>query len=201
MFKGDFIVITSGILEGLADERQAVTEKKNVYMNYIKDHKENVVYAYNNYMIPLMNRTKDEKLRRAIVKCGGNVQNHDLSKYEPIEFEAYRRYFYPTDFEKYDKESQKMTKVLYDNAWMHHHKHNKHHPEHWGLDKNPPEDMPLEYIIEMICDWIAMGIYYKSSTKEWWESDKTQNDEATYMTDITKEWVNSLLYDLIPDIP
>ena len=190
----------SQILEGLADERQAIDKNKNVYMNYIKNHKENVIKAYNEYMIPLMNRTPNQELKEAILKAGKNVQYHDLSKYEPVEFEAYRRHFYPTDFEKADPNFVSATKVLYDVAWKHHHENNEHHPEHWGLDKNPPEDMPLEFIIEMFCDWIAMDMYYKGSPREWWESEKTQKDEATYMTPKTREWVETILYDLLPDI-
>lgn len=189
----------SQILEGLADERQAKQEKSNIYMNYIKQHKENVIHAYNFYMVPLMNRTKSRELQEAIIKAGKNVQYHDLSKYEPIEFEAYRQHFYPTEFEKNEPGFEERLKPLYDAAWEHHHRNNEHHPEHWAEDGNK-QDMPLEFIIEMICDWAAMAMYFKSRTKDWWESDKTQNDEATYMTDFTKEWVNILLYKLLPDI-
>ena len=189
----------SQILEGLADERQAIDKNKNIYMNYIKNHKEKVVKAYNEYMIPLMNRTPNPDLEEAIIKAGRNVINHDLSKYEPVEFEAYRRHFYPTEFEKQDPKFEDVTRVLYDAAWVHHNQNNEHHPEHWGLDRNPPEDMPLEFVIEMLCDWLAMGMYYKSSTREWWSSKKTQSDEATYMTKFTREWVETLL-DLIPEI-
>ena len=188
------------IIEGLADERQAVDEKKNVYMKYLKTHIGNVVKAYNEYMIPLMNRTKDSELKEAIIRAGQRTQYHDLSKYEPVEFEAYRRHWYPTEFEKNDPKFEDVTKVLYDAAWEHHHQNNEHHPEYWGLDKQPPEDMPLDCIIEMFCDWLSMGMYYNSSTREWWNSDKTQKNEASYMTPKTKEWVETI-FELIPEIP
>lgn len=181
------------ILEGLADERQAIAEKKAEYLKYIEQHKSNVIYAYNFYFVPLLKNTGNTELEEAIIKAGKNVQYHDLSKYETIEFEAYRMHWNPTKFEKDNKDFKKKEDLMYDAAWEHHHQNNKHHPEYWGLDKNPPEDMPLEYIIEMICDWVAMGMYYKTSTLEWWNSKKTQNDEAKCMTPKTIEWVNILL--------
>lgn len=191
----------SFILEGLADERQAVAEKKAEYLKYIEEHKSNVIWAYDNYFQPLLKENILGELKEAIIQAGKNVQYHDLSKYDNIEFDAYRRHWNPTDFEKNDKTSQDLANKLYDAAWEHHHQNNKHHPEYWGLDMKPPQDMPLDYIIEMLCDWLAMGIFKKSSTKEWWESEKTQNKEAKYMTERTKEWVNKLLYDIVPNIP
>lgn len=188
------------ILEGLLDERQAVTEKANEYRKYIEVHKSGVVEAYNHYMVPIQKVTKDKNLIDAIIQAGKNVQFHDLSKYEPIEFEAYRRHWHPTESEKNDKSFLKITEEMYKVAWEHHHKVNQHHPEHWYIDRNK-EDMPLHFIIEMLCDWLSVGAYKNTSTKEWWKSDKTQNKEGKCMTDFTKTWVNALIYDIIPNIP
>lgn len=100
-------------------------------------------------------------------KCGLYKQGllHDLSKYSPIEFLSGVKYFNgkrsPIDIEKSEKG--------YSAAWQHHKGRNPHHWEYW-IDNigsnaklgNPPDaiNMPLDYVLEMICDWLGAGIVY-----------------------------------------
>ena len=78
------------------------------------------------------------------------IKNHDKSKYSSEEYGPYDRYFYGDgkNLEEFDK------------AWLHHIHENPHHWQHWLLVEDDPEDyyckpldMPLAYIVEMICDW------------------------------------------------
>lgn len=49
-------------------------------------------------------------------------------------------------------------------AWFHHKGHNPHHWEYWidnlSSKQNTPHKIPYEYVVEMVCDWIAAGIVY-----------------------------------------
>jgi len=95
-------------------------------------------------------------------KCGYYKRGllHDLSKYGITEFFSSAKYFQgdksPIDREKTEKG--------YSLAWQHHKGHNPHHWEYWidnlGTHKNTAIEMPTEYEIEMICDWLGAGIVY-----------------------------------------
>ena len=95
-------------------------------------------------------------------KCGLYKRGllHDLSKYSLTEFFSSAKYFQgtssPIDAEKREKG--------YSLAWQHHKGHNPHHWEYWidnvGTYKNTPCKIPIEYVIEMICDWLGAGIVY-----------------------------------------
>lgn len=97
-------------------------------------------------------------------KCGLYKRGllHDLSKYGLTEFVSSAKYFQgdksPIDAEKIDKG--------YSIAWQHHKGHNPHHWEYW-IDNvgttNDPIKIPYEYVIEMICDWVAAGIVYSKN--------------------------------------
>ena len=87
---------------------------------------------------------------------------HDLSKYSPEEFATGIRYYQgvrsPNAAEKREKG--------YSGAWLHHKGRNKHHYEYW-IDVDPEQDftfqgvkMPLNYVLEMVCDRIAASKVY-----------------------------------------
>ena len=83
------------------------------------------------------------------------VTEHDRSKYDREEYNAYDMYFYgPTAIRK----SFEATK-RFDAAFLRHIHKNPHHWQYWVLIHDDPEEkfeaieMPLVYIFEMICDW------------------------------------------------
>ncbi len=98
---------------------------------------------------------------------------HDLSKFSIQEFAPSARYFQgnrsPIEAEK--------EAIGYSNAWLHHKSHNKHHWEYWcDYDNNTgevfPHNIPLRYVIEMVCDWIGAGMVYSG---EKWTEDEPLN--------------------------
>lgn len=184
------------ILEGLADARHEVTEKRNEYRKYIDTHRAGVVHAYNNFMVPCLKGIRSRTWQEALRQAGINVMNHDLSKYEEVEFEAYRRHYYPTSAELDDTSSSELNENLYQAAWKHHHQVNLHHPEHWYEDMKSPTSMPPEYIIEMLCDWWSVGNSKGNTVFDWWESSKTKSDERKKMTDFTLNNVEMVLEQL-----
>lgn len=82
--------------------------------------------------------------------------NHDKSKNDEAEYEAYDRYFYG---------GNRSYSVVQDfkRAWLRHIHQNEHHWQHWILHNDDPSegmvvmDMPINCIVEMICDWWAFS--------------------------------------------
>lgn len=78
--------------------------------------------------------------------------NHDQSKYNKDEYDAYDAYFYGNN--------RSFTVVnAFRLAWLLHIHRNPHHWQYWVLHNDNPDEgeivleMPYNYIIEMICDW------------------------------------------------
>lgn len=88
---------------------------------------------------------------------------HDNSKFGLTEFWTSAKHFQgtssPIDAEKEEKG--------YSLAWQHHKGHNPHHWEYWidniGTKTNNGLKIPIEYVIEMICDWLGAGIVYSGN--------------------------------------
>lgn len=79
------------------------------------------------------------------------ISYHDASKDWPEEYNAYDAYFYGNN-RSYSVVQE------FNKAWLHHIHHNPHHWQHWVLiqDDSSEEvliEMPMKYIVEMICDW------------------------------------------------
>lgn len=115
------------------------------YDRYLIEHKNNVRKGYEwmrNYLPNLVNGLGDWNTNFA----------HDESKSQRDEYEAYDAYFYGGN------RSYQVVQA-YNRAWLLHLHRNPHHWQHWVLINDDPEegevllDMPMEYIIEMICDW------------------------------------------------
>ena len=81
---------------------------------------------------------------------------HDASKSNPDEYEAYDAYFYGGN------RSHAIVEA-FNRAWLLHIHRNPHHWQHWVLINDDPGEgevlleMPYNYIIEMICDWWAFS--------------------------------------------
>lgn len=81
---------------------------------------------------------------------------HDASKSNPDEYEAYDAYFYGGN------RSYAVVQA-FQYAWLLHIHRNPHHWQHWVLINDDPDEgevlleMPYNYIIEMICDWWAFS--------------------------------------------
>ena len=136
------------------------------YKKYLKNHISNVNVAFNyiSNQVPSILDGVD------IVKLKNNILNHDLSKYEVEELDPYNDYFYGEKNEK--------TKHGMDKAFLHHIHRNPHHWQYWILvhDDEPTEyiEIPKEYLIEMICDWMSFSINKKDWTEfaDFYENNK-----------------------------
>ena len=120
------------------------------------------------------------------------IKEHDDSKFTEEEFDAYAQKFY-----KQDEFGKPLGYVPgYDEAWKHHWTNNEHHPEFWL-----GEDMPLIYILEMLCDWGSFSIdkgdlrelsnYYYEQAKE--DEEKNLSDNTKIIIEEILEKINSII--------
>ena len=117
------------------------------YDNYINQHVQNVLNA-----AEWLRRNINLDIPPMIDVGRTGLFNHDQSKWEKEEYDAYDAYFY----------GDRLTKEVKDNfnyAWLHHIHNNQHHWQYWVLINDDPQDgtvaldIPYKYVIEMICDW------------------------------------------------
>ena len=146
----------------------ATEQMKQEYEAYIKQHKTNVGNGFDWLIINLPELFSEFDSDY----IGSVVAQHDASKYDEEEFDAYAEYFYGGSKTKEIEEA-------FDLAWLHHQNCNKHHWQYWILQKDSgatiPQPMPYEYIIEMICDWWSFS--WKSDDLfeifDWYKSHKS----------------------------
>jgi hypothetical protein len=131
---------------------------------------------------------------------------HDLSKFRPSEWFPYVEYFC-TDrksTEWFDLYAQYGLAELapwgasvldrFDAAWLLHQRRNPHHWQYWMLREddggNKLIPMPHEYLVEMLCDWIAAGkAQGKPDTKAWYIA----NREKIVLRSRQRAWVEMQL--------
>lgn len=138
------------------------------YDNYLNQHRANVYKGF----VWIRDNLPD------ILNFKNNLDwqteyNHDKSKNDPEEYDAYNKYFYGNNRSYYVVQD-------FNYAWLRHIHNNPHHWQYWVLINDDPNegeivmDMPKDYIIEMICDWWAFswanGNLYEIFN--WYESHK-----------------------------
>ena len=107
------------------------------------------------------------------------IKEHDESKFSEEEFEAYAQ--------RWCGDGKKTP--AFDEAWKHHYMNNEHHPEFWL-----GEDMPLIYILEMLCDWGSFSIENKNLRElSKFYYDKARDDADKMLSDATKEIIEDIL--------
>ena len=142
-------------------------EEMNVEYNvYIERHISNVRKCFAIYGEQLCERLGVDYDRLADM-----INDHDRSKYSEEEFEGYRVYFYPTEYEN-DEGNKQYRKNKFDSAWLHHLRNNAHHPEYWLYTDEDgvvrAKDMDPLHIAEMLLDWTAMSITKGDTTYAYW---------------------------------
>lgn len=166
------------------------------YDMYIAEHKANVKKGYDWLC---------EKGFMFLNNCSYDVGHqicdlHDDSKMSVEEYEPYDRYFYGrgrsfgvvNDFNK---------------AWLHHIHNNPHHWQHWVLINDDPKlgntciEMPMDYIVEMICDWWAFS-WAKDNLYEifdWYEEHKGYIELHAKTRKIVEGILNRIKEQLLKD--
>ena len=140
----------------------SINRKELEYYNYINTHRYNVKYAFIKYGEILVRSFLDDfnggyTLLYSILE--NRVNSHDDSKTASSEYDGYRMRFHPIEEEK-DFATDDNPKFVA--AWKHHYTNNDHHPEYYYIyeDDKPVDakEMPIDAILEMALDWVAMGM-------------------------------------------
>ena len=177
--------IVRRLFENKVEEIEETPDQQ--YMNYLEKHRDGVRRVYQETLLPvLLDQGIDAE---TLNKIEYNIDNHDISKYDPVEFIAYRNHFY--DPKNHPRSGSKE----YDYAWNHHQKSNPHHWNYWVMinDVDKPQvhplDMPFEYIIEMLCDWQSAGHHYGNSAYDWY----SQNGKNMLLSENTRHLVEKYI--------
>lgn len=155
------------------------------YDLYLQDHRANVAKGLKWF---------EENLPQYIYNPGIDAnklaEEHDKSKYDPEEYDAYDNYFYGRN--------RSFAVVEYFNkAWLRHIHNNPHHWQHWVLINDDPKwgetciEMPQKYVMEMICDWWAFS-WAKDNLYEifsWYDEHKAYMK----LSDKTRKTVEDIL--------
>lgn len=146
--------------------------QKFEYLNYIAEHKDNVVKACFEIGKELCNILNNNYFNVDFDDLQDRCFKHDESKYHDEEFIPYLNYFYSPG----GKENEQ-AKVNMNAAFLHHQNVNDHHPEYWILIDNDLDEpwinaLPMSglAIAEMICDWYAMGMKFNNTPYKWFMS-------------------------------
>ena len=129
---------------------------------------------------------------------------HDLSKYDPVEFNAYAEWFHGDRDETNAKKNFQI-------AWQHHTRCNFYHWQHWILDNDTKGtiknldnvlSMPYKYIIEMVADWQASEIQYQSrqDMSKWLNSNFDKMVLHKETRDHVIQFLEGIGYEIYTDI-
>ena len=153
------------------------------YEDYLHVHISNVSKAWLQFLKPVIIELYPE----LVTIIEENLKVHDKSKYTEEEYSAYCNYFYPT-------KACPANKDAFDLAWLHHQRENPHHWQYWVLIEDighiTPLDMPVEYIVEMLCDWHSFSGTNPISTAYKWYTD---NKHCMRLSSKTIKLVEELL--------
>ena len=143
---------------------------------YVDKHKKYVKMAFElllSYLRQAFNLTDNQ-----IDELRHQIEIHDNSKYEDAELVPYANYFFGEQTEAVTKEFREAVNL--------HKSRNPHHPEYW---QQRGETMPLNFIIEMLCDWWAFSLAQDDMTKTllWYQAKKEKLNLSPQTTKIVEQ--------------
>lgn len=148
-------------------------EQTIAYLDYLERHYNNVQKAWEELNEKCKNKgfiwMSDDFIWNII---NINIKIHYSPKLTIAEFVPYRQKFFPTALEKNNPE--RINKEEFKSAWKHHLDNNPHHWQHWTSKEYYYPNQKLIYLIENICDWMAMGYEFGDTAKEYYENNKEQ---------------------------
>lgn len=165
-----------------------IQKQENTYTEYIDNHRLNVEKAWtvmksNNDCMNLITKYMNTDREVVIGLLDEMIKNHDMSKYKEMEFNAYRKEYYPVS-----PEEKEANKAAYDLAWKHHYHNNLHH-WNWWYETGKMDEMKFPYVVEMICDWEAMGYHFGNNSKQYYE----KNIQNIHLGDRQRKFAEELM--------
>lgn len=164
--------------------------KEKEYIKYIENHKFLIEQAFDEMvMCPDMQWLTWEFYH---VDLYDRIKNHDNSKYEIEEFDAYRKNYYPVN-----EEEKELNKEDFEKAWKHHYESNRHHWQCRQFDNCKDNKLSKEQILdclENICDWMAVGYDKGDRPYQFYETIKDKiklpQEEINFLEKVIYEGVD-----------
>ena len=162
------MITKRSIITTMMTPNSELIDQENKYREYIDNHKKNVIAVFNEVLPNLKRIGVDDMFLSITEKL---VSEHDQSKYSELEFDSYRQRFNPTTAETPNEEWFRF-------GWLHHLHKNPHHWQYWVLigdtSNNPTTalKMPVQYLIELLCDWSAMSLFQNNDIIFWYNQHK-----------------------------
>ena len=143
--------------------------KEKEYRQYINQHKKDIIRAYYE-MLNCKDLEWIMKDNQIMQPLWFRILEHDDSKFDKEEFNAYRKNFFPIDKkEKEDNEDN------FRDAVKHHIELNDHHWQHRISWKNEDFNINTELAcLENIADWLAVGYRKHNRPYEYYEKQKNK---------------------------
>ena len=169
------------------------TEARDAFIRDVQRHRNYIKDAFNKY-----GKTFCDLIGADVDDVEQRVVTHDISKYhEEVEVKGLMAYYYRYPNDGLEPDSPRR-KYLFEKAMLNHYHVNSCHPEYWIQYKNDPAsgnklfalDMDNEAIVEMVLDWIAIGMepdFVRAD--EYWRHNRTKR----LMTDNTIKKVDILI--------
>lgn len=187
---------TIKLIESL-NEAADIEQKANEYLDYIATHKKNVEKAWD-----YVKKIDNPYIRDNLDIIEDNIKKHDNSKYEPDEFDSYRKKYFPLN----DEESEEVMDNI-QNIFKLHYSRNPHHWEYWlddngeldyskHSDEEIDNDVMIAYI-EMLCDWASFGLKQDNpmELRSWYINEKPKMKlfpaEQEQLEDILGEYLKN----------
>jgi hypothetical protein len=167
-----------------AFEKTITDTSSKAYLDYIKKHIENInrVWGYISKNSPYSGNTE------FVAKLNDEVEHHDDSKLESVEFDGYRQWFYPSSTNPDEK-----NKLKFDLAWNHHQKSNPHHWEYWVMQDGTVLPMDKINLEHMLIDWSAMSLYFDDTPEIFYNKYKDtivlHDESRQYIEDNLERYV------------
>ena len=165
---------------------KAKIQKFREYLDYFERHYDNVQWAW-----ALINEKCNGKGFRFMSddfvwgSIDEAIKMHDESKLSTQEFTQYRNYFFPAHGEERDKFS-------FDFAWEHHLDQNEHHWQNWTQRQENGMMYADIFLVQMVCDWMAMGVEKGDTAKSYYEKNK----DSIHLP----EWAVKLMYQIFEQV-
>ena len=160
-------------------------KQKRLYNAYIYKHKKNVLRAFYEMLQchDLEWIMQDPDIYKPLWI---RALDHDDSKFDPEEYDAYRAHFFPID-----KEEKEENAAAFEKAWEHHWKNNDHHWQARVTWKDEDFNINTELAcLENIMDWLAMGYEFHDRPFEYYEKNK---DKIT-LPEKQKQFIEKCIY-------
>ena len=166
-----------------------IKQQETLYREYIDNHRQNVKKAWaimksNTECMDLITKYLNTSVEAAVDLIDSMIDAHDMSKYQDLEFDAYRKNYYPVT-----PEEKEENLAAYEAAWKHHYTNNLHHWD-WWYETGKMDEMKIPYVVEMICDWEAMGYKFGNTSLQWYE----ENRDKIHLGDLQRIFAETLMH-------